>query len=84
MQGMPDREYGFLEFQAYEFAGRLLVPLDPLKTQFEKAITDVETMRSTILNRLSHAGTSTFVKSEVEFALATVEALQSHTFPKAT
>jgi len=42
MQGMPDREYGFLEFQAYEFAGRLLVPLDPLKTQFEKAITDVE------------------------------------------
>lgn len=42
MQDMPDREYGFLEFQAYEFAGRLLVPLATLKAEFEKAIADVE------------------------------------------
>lgn len=43
---------------------------------------NVETMRSTILNRLSHPGAPTLVKSEVEFARQTVEALQKHPFPK--
>ncbi len=42
---------------------------------------NVETMRSSILNRLSHSGTPTLVKSEVEFALRTVVSLQSHKFP---
>lgn len=42
MQDMPDREYGFLEFQAYEFAGRLLVPVDALKAEFEKVLADAE------------------------------------------
>jgi len=42
---------------------------------------DVETMRSSILNRLSHSGTPTLVKSEVEFALRTVAAFQAHPFP---
>jgi hypothetical protein len=45
--------------------------------------TDVETMRSSILNRLSHSGTPTLVKSEVDFALKTVIAFQAHKFPKA-
>lgn len=44
-------------------------------------VANVEMMRSTILNRLSHAGAPTLIKSEVEFALATVGALQAHQFP---
>lgn len=42
MQGMPDDQYGFLEFHAYEFAGRLLVPQDKLAEQFEAVISQVE------------------------------------------
>jgi hypothetical protein len=42
MQGMPDDQYGFLEFHAYEFAGRLLVPQDKLSEQFEAVISQVE------------------------------------------
>jgi hypothetical protein len=42
MQDMPDKEYGFLEYHAYEFAGRLLVPLEHLKAEFEKALSEVE------------------------------------------
>lgn len=45
-------------------------------------VADVETMRSTILNRLSHTGAPTLVKSEIEFALRTVRTLQGHSFPK--
>jgi Zn-dependent peptidase ImmA (M78 family) len=39
---LPEKEYGFLEYHAYEFAGRLLVPLDELKAEFEGALTKVE------------------------------------------
>ena len=42
MQDMPDSEYGFLEYHANEFAGRLLVPLDILKAEFERVIMEVE------------------------------------------
>lgn len=42
MQEMPDKEYGFLEFHANEFAGRLLVPYTELQVQFEKSLKQVE------------------------------------------
>jgi hypothetical protein len=42
MRDMPEREYGFLEFHANEFAGRLLVPLPELKAEFEKALQEAE------------------------------------------
>ena len=42
MREMPEREFGFLEFHAYEFAGRLLVPLKELASDFEKVLQDVE------------------------------------------
>jgi energy-coupling factor transporter ATP-binding protein EcfA2 len=43
---------------------------------------EVEMVRSTILNRLSHSGTPTLVKDEVRFALDTVKKLQQHQFTK--
>ncbi len=43
---------------------------------------DVETMRSTVLNKLSHTGASSLVTSEVAAAIATVEHVVSHKFPK--
>jgi len=42
MKEMPDKEYSFMEYHANEFAGRLLVPLDELKTEFEKVLVEVE------------------------------------------
>lgn len=42
MRDMPEREYSFLEYHAYEFAGRLLVPLDVLKAELEKALLEME------------------------------------------
>jgi energy-coupling factor transporter ATP-binding protein EcfA2 len=44
---------------------------------------DVETMRSTVLNKLSHTGTSGLVRAEVAAAIATVESIFAHPFPKA-
>jgi IrrE N-terminal-like domain len=35
--GVPERDYGYFEWQANEFAGRLLVPRDELKKEIEKA-----------------------------------------------
>ena len=43
---------------------------------------DVETVRSTVLNRLSHSGSPTLVKNEVKFALDTVKTLEHHQFTK--
>ena len=43
---------------------------------------DMETVRSIMLNRLSHSGTPTLVKDEVKFALDTVKKLQQHQFTK--
>lgn len=48
--------------------------------QLEK---DVEAMRSTVLNRLSHSGASGLVPDEVRDALKTVTAFCKHNFPKA-
>ncbi|MDD5260940.1 MAG: ImmA/IrrE family metallo-endopeptidase [Methylacidiphilales bacterium] len=42
MQDMPDKEYGLLEYHANEFAGRFLVPIDSLKTEFENVLSEVE------------------------------------------
>lgn len=42
MREMPEREYGFLEFHAYEFVGRFLVPLKELASDFEKGRQDLE------------------------------------------
>ncbi len=35
---IPEVEYGWVEWQAYEFAGRLLVPPDALRIAFQTAI----------------------------------------------
>jgi hypothetical protein len=43
--------------------------------------TAVETMRSTVLNKLSHTGSSSLVESEVATAIATVRLVHTHTFP---
>ncbi len=39
---LPDKEYGFLEYHAYEFAGRLLVPPTQLAAEFEIVISQAE------------------------------------------
>jgi hypothetical protein len=38
ISAIPDVEYGWVEWQAYEFAGRLLVPPEPLRESFQTAI----------------------------------------------
>ena len=38
ISAIPDTEYGWVEWQAYEFAGRLLVPPEPLRDAFQAAI----------------------------------------------
>lgn len=43
----------------------------------------VETMRSTVLNKLSHTGSSGLVASEVDVAIQTVQKVFSHKFQKA-
>lgn len=43
---------------------------------------DVEAMRSTVLNQLSHAGSPGLVRDDVKDALKTLEILHNHTFPK--
>ncbi len=45
--------------------------------------TAVDTMRSTVLNRLSHTGASGLVSAEVATAIKTVEQVLAHPFPKA-
>jgi energy-coupling factor transporter ATP-binding protein EcfA2 len=45
-------------------------------------INDVETVRSTVLNRLSHSGMPGLVEREVRFALETIRKLQFCTFKK--
>jgi energy-coupling factor transporter ATP-binding protein EcfA2 len=45
-------------------------------------IPDVETVRSTVLNRLSHSGTPTLVTKEVQFALETIKRFQYCEFTK--
>lgn len=45
--------------------------------------TAVETMRSTVLNKLSHTGASGLVKSEVATAITTVKHVFDHGFPNA-
>lgn len=44
--------------------------------------TAVETMRSTVLNKLSHTGASGLVRSEVTDAITTVENIFNHPFPE--
>jgi len=75
-QGVLDRQK---EREAYRVAHPGRVVKDFIPAALAAA---VETMRSSILNRLSHSGTPTLVKSEVEFALKTVAAFQAHGFPK--
>lgn len=41
-QNIPHREYTFMETHANEFAGRLLVPLEPLKTRYLEAVSLLE------------------------------------------
>ncbi|MDX6765595.1 MAG: AAA family ATPase [Candidatus Methylacidiphilales bacterium] len=45
---------------------------------------EVDVMRSTVLNKLSHAGSSGLVASEVAGALTTVKKVHDHQFPKIT
>lgn len=39
---LPDREYGFIEYQANEFAGRVLVPKELLTSEVDKCIDQLE------------------------------------------
>jgi hypothetical protein len=43
ISAIPEVEYGWVEWQAYEFAGRLLVPPDALRESFQDAIQSAET-----------------------------------------
>jgi hypothetical protein len=52
---------------------------DFISKQLEK---DVQTMRSTVLNQLSHSGAPGLVSAEVAAAIATVEAVHRHKFSK--
>jgi hypothetical protein len=38
VQAVPEDQYSLMEWHAYEFAGRLLVPLDRLKHEFAQAV----------------------------------------------
>jgi hypothetical protein len=38
ISAIPDAQYGWVEWQAYEFAGRLLVPPDTLREAFQTAV----------------------------------------------
>lgn len=38
ISAIPDQEYAWVEWQAYEFAGRLLVPPAPLREAFQAAV----------------------------------------------
>jgi hypothetical protein len=38
MESIPEDQYGYIEQQAYEFAGRLLVPFDRLEQEVRQAI----------------------------------------------
>jgi hypothetical protein len=38
MRDIPEKEYSFLEYHAYEFAGRFLVPPEALRQELEAAI----------------------------------------------
>jgi IrrE N-terminal-like domain len=42
ISAIPEVEYGWVEWQAYEFAGRLLVPPEPLREAFQSAIKTAE------------------------------------------
>ena len=42
ISAIPDTEYGWVEWQAYEFAGRLLVPPGPLRGAVQTAIRAAE------------------------------------------
>jgi hypothetical protein len=42
ISAIPEVEYGWVEWQAYEFAGRLLVPPDALREAFQTAIQTAE------------------------------------------
>lgn len=43
---------------------------------------DVESVRSVVLNRLSHSGTPLLTSNEVKMALDAVQRLQHHHFKK--
>jgi energy-coupling factor transporter ATP-binding protein EcfA2 len=79
---MDDLWQGIVARQRKREALKKTSPATPdfVPLQMEK---DVETMRSTVLNRLSHAGASSLVQADVRDALKTVEALHNHNFPKA-
>lgn len=62
MLNIPDREYGFFEYQANEFAGRTLVPCDRLVAELEVCLQKVKevgmldlvaTDPSAVLSRIS-------------------------------
>jgi len=48
IQNIPENEYNWIEQQAYEFAGRLLVPLKYLQISFQQYISDVKEIRNAL------------------------------------
>jgi energy-coupling factor transporter ATP-binding protein EcfA2 len=72
-QGIRSRQRKREDFKIANPTARDFVPL-PLER-------DVDAMRSTVLNQLSHAGAPGLVRGDVRDALKTVEALHNHDFP---
>ena len=46
-------------------------------------VSDVEIMRSNVLNQLSHSSPPSLVRAEVQTAISTIQALRNHPFPRA-
>ena len=42
IDNVPDREYGYFEYQANEFAGKLLVPRQALEQELDKLLKEIE------------------------------------------
>lgn len=52
---IPEREYSFIESQAYEFAGRLLVPIDELQSEYEKLLLNLKETNVIDLDKIDNA-----------------------------
>ena len=48
IQNIPENEYTWIEQQAYEFAGRLLVPLNEHKLCFQKYISEIKQIKQSL------------------------------------
>jgi Zn-dependent peptidase ImmA (M78 family) len=50
IESIPEDQYSFIEWQAYEFAGRLLVPIERLTIEFERSRKKIIETAGTAIN----------------------------------